>query len=149
MTASALFADFCQKGVRLRLSEDRLRILIPKEALTPDLRETVLALKPQLISLIELGERYRRLLRQAFNGSITGGSISGGRVNGGSTKGDTASAQRRWFADEQARLLDELGPNLAAAIVTMEVRAWREETGSCPTCDAHAPCRECAREAQA
>ena len=142
MTASSLFADFCQKGVRLRLSEDRLRILIPKEALTPDLRETVLAVKPQLISLIELGERYRRLLRQAFNGAVRG-AVSG------AVKGDTASAQRRWFADEQARLLDELGPGLAAAIVSMEARAWREETGSCPTCEAQALCRECAREAQA
>ena len=128
MTATALLTELCQRGVMLRLTEDRLRILVPKDALTPDLRQTMLAVKPQLIRLLELADAYRRLLRRAF--AATGADA------------EAVAAQRR-FGDEQARLVDELGPALAAAIVGLEARAWRDETGLCPTCDG-GRCQECA-----
>jgi hypothetical protein len=130
MTASALLADLCHRGVLPRLSEDRLRILIPKDVLTPDLRQTMLAVKPQLIRLLELADQYRRLLRDAFAGVP-----------------ETANPleERRRFAVEQARLIDELGPPLAGALVILEARAWRRETGVCPTCDAGTTrCEACA-----
>jgi len=133
MTASALLADLCQRGVSLRLSEDRLRILIPKEALTPDLRESLLAVKPQLIRLIELSDQYRQLLREAFAADT---DIESWR------EGD----RRRRFGEEQARLVDELGPTLAATVATMEARAWRADTGCCPTCEGDGQCQECGRE---
>lgn len=127
MTASSLLTDLCQRGVMPRLTEDRLRIMVPKDVLTADLRQTMLAVKPQLIRLLELADQYRRLLRQAF----------------GATGGDSPPARRR-FGDEQARLVDELGPALAAAIVGLEARAWRDETGVCPACDGDGRCQECA-----
>ena len=132
MTASALLTDLCRRSVLLRLSEDRLRILIPKDALTPELREALVALKPQMMGLIELADQYRRLLRDAF----AAGSAS--RKDG--------AARRRLFADEQARLVDELGPSLATAVAEMEVRTWRADTGSCPTCEGSGQCQACASE---
>ena len=120
MTATTLLTDLCQRGVRLRLTDDRLRILVPRDALTPDLRQTMLAVKPQLIRLLELTEEYRRLLRQAFKADRP--------------DADSPAARRR-FADEQARLVDELGPPLAGALVALEARAWLVETGTCPACD--------------
>jgi len=134
MTASALLTDLCRRSVLLRLSEDRLRILIPKAALTPELREALVAVKPQMMGLIELADRYRRLLRHAFAA--------------GSTSGKDAALRRRQFADEQARLVDELGPSLATAVAEMEVRAWRADTGSCPTCEGSGQCETCASESE-
>ena len=132
MTATALLTDLCRRSVLLRLSEDRLRILIPRDALTPELREALVALKPQMMGLIEVADQYRRLLRDAF-------AASAGNWKDG-------SARRRQFADEQARIVDELGPSLATAVAEMEVRAWRADTGSCPTCGGKGRCEACARE---
>jgi len=129
MTASALLTDLCRRGVVLRLSEDRLRILIPKDALTPELREALVAVKPQMMGLIELADQYRRLLRDAFAERPT-------------TRKEGA-ARRRQFADEQARLVDDLGPALAGAVADMEARAWRADTGSCPTCEGSGQCQAC------
>ena len=134
MTASALLADLCQRGILLRLSDDRLRILIPKDALTPELREALLAVKPQMIRVIELAEQYRQLLREAF------GATPVSRKDG--------AARRRRFGDEQARLVDDLGPALATAVSGMELRAWRADTGSCPGCEGSGQCQECARESE-
>lgn len=129
MTASSLLADLCDRGVRLRLSEDRLRILIPRDALTPDLREALLAVKPQLIRIIELADQYRRLLRGDWSGADE----------------DQAREKRRRFADEQARFVDELGPRLAGAVAAMEGRASRSDAGPCPACDGQGQglCQEC------
>lgn len=132
MTASTLLTDLCRRSVLLRLSADRLRILIPKDALTPELREALVAVKPQMMGLIELADQYRRLLRDAF-------------AAGPASRKDGA-ARRRQFADEQARLLDDLGPSLATAVAEMEVRAWRADTGSCPTCEGSGQCAACASE---
>lgn len=132
MTASALLTDLCRRSVLLRLSEDRLRILIPKDALTPELREALVAVKPQMMGLIELADQYRRLLRDAF------AAKPAGRKDG--------ALRRRQFADEQARLVDELGPSLATAVAEMEVRAWRADTGSCPSCEGSGQCELCASE---
>ncbi|HUG37851.1 MAG TPA: hypothetical protein VML54_12910 [Candidatus Limnocylindrales bacterium] len=128
MTATTLLTDLCQRGVRLRLTDDRLRILVPRDALTPDLRQTMLAVKPQLIRLLELTEEYRRLLRQAFKSD--------------QPEPDPQAARRR-FADEQVRLVDELGPPLAGALAVLEARAWLVETGACPACD-DGRCQVCA-----
>ena len=130
MTASALLTDLCRRGVVLRLSEDRLRILIPKDALTPELREALVAVKPQMMGLIEIADQYRRLLRDAFAARAV-------------TRKE-AAARRRHFADEQARIVDDLGQALAAAVADMEVRAWRVDTGSCPTCEGSGSCQACA-----
>ncbi len=121
MTASALLADLCDRGVRLRLSEDRLRILIPRAVLTPDLRASLLSVKPQLIRMIELADQYRQLLR-----------------DGVAAEDEEA---RRKFADHQARLVDELGPKLAGAVGAMEQR--REEDEACPRCEGRGQCQEC------
>jgi hypothetical protein len=124
MTASSLLADLCDRGVRLRLSEDRLRILIPKAVLTPDLRASLLSVKPQLIRMIELVEQYRELLRE--------GVIA--------EDGDEA---RRQFADHQARLVDELGPKLAGAVGAMEGRREDSDDSACPRCEGRGQCQEC------
>jgi hypothetical protein len=128
MTASALLADLCDRGVRLRLSEDRLRILIPRAVLTPDLRTSLLSVKPQLIRMIELAEQYRHLLREGV----------------ATEDGDDG---RRRFADQQARLVDELGPKLAGAVAAMESRR-EDEDGACPRCEGRGQCQECGNTPQ-
>ncbi len=129
MTACALLADLIGKGIVLRLSEDRLRILVPREVLTPDLREALLGVKPQLLPLLELTEQYRRLLRRAW--APTADDSEGRR-------------DRLRFADEQARLLDELGPALAGVLAESEAQAWRKGPAASPSCQGCGRCPECA-----
>ena len=128
MTACALLAELIAKGIVLRLSGDRLRVLVPREVLTPDLREALIGVKPQLLRLLDLTEQYRRLLRQAW--TLT-------------ADGEEGRPERLRFADEHARFLDELGPTLAAVLAESEAQAWRMGPNSGPSCDGCGHCQEC------
>ncbi len=87
MTAGLLLADLSRRGASVTAKGDRLRVEAPPGTLTPAIREALTAHKADLLRLLPLAEEYRTLLRQE-------------------------AALR----DSKARLLDELGPAVAAAI---------------------------------
>ena len=128
MSASSLLAELWQRGVVLRLSDDRSRILAPPSSLTRELRSRLAQDKPQILKLLAYVEEYRGLIRNAFAILL-----------------DHASSQQglRELADDQARLTDELGPALASAIRDGEARRWRQETGRCPVCANETDCDVC------
>jgi hypothetical protein len=132
MSASSLLVQLWQRGVILRLSDDRSRIVVPRSRLTPELRERLLRDMPELLKLLAFVEEYRGLIRNAFAVMV-----------------HTSSARKvlREFADDQARLTDELGPTLTSTIRDYEAREWRRETGLCPVCADDNDCDMC-RETQ-
>lgn len=123
---TALLVDLCRSGVDLRLTRDRRRITAPARALTPDLRELLVAHKSELLEILSLVEDYRALLRKIFT-----------RLPG--RKGISPEECDR-FADEQRRYMDELGPDLRASVFEMVARDWRAATGICPWCIAQVQC---------
>jgi hypothetical protein len=134
MSASAFLATLWQRGVVLRLSDDRTRILVPRRRLSPELRDRLMHDKPEILKLLGFVDEYRALIRNAFAVMV-----------------HHASAHRglQAFADDQARLTDELGPTLAAAIRDGEARQWRQETGLCPVCGDENECDMCRDSSEA
>jgi hypothetical protein len=128
MSPSGLLADLWQRGVVLRLSDDRSRILVPRDRLTPELRERLVDNKPEILKLLGFVDEYRALIRNAFAVMV-----------------DRTSARQglRELGDDQARLTDELGANLTGAIRDGEARQWRLETGLCPVCGEEKHCDVC------
>jgi TubC N-terminal docking domain len=131
MSVSSFLVDLWQRGVVLRLSEDRNRILVPRRQLSPELRERLVHDKPEIVKVLTYADDYRALIRNAFAIMVHHSS---------------AWKALHEFADDQARLTDELGPALASAIRDGEARQWREETGLCPVCGDDKDCAMC-REA--
>jgi hypothetical protein len=134
MSVSSFLADLWQRGVVLRLSSDRNRILVPRRQLSPELRERIAHDKPEIVKLLAYVEEYRALIRNAFAIMVHHSS---------------AVRALREFADDQARLTDELGPALASAIRDGEARQWRQETGLCPVCGDDNDCDTCREAHQA
>jgi TubC N-terminal docking domain len=128
MSASSFLVDLWQRGVVLRLSDDRSNILAPGHRLSPQSRARLVQDKPELLKLLAYVDEYRALIRNAFAVMV-----------------HTVSARRtlREFADDQARLTDELGPALTSVIRDAEARQWRQETGLCPVCAEDNDCDMC------
>jgi len=128
MSASSFLVDLWQQGVVLRLSDDRTRILVPRNRLSPESRERLVQDRPEFLRLLAYVDEYRALIRNAFAVMV-----------------HTLSARRALgeFADDQARLTDELGPALASVIRDAEARQWRRETGLCPVCAEDNDCDMC------
>jgi hypothetical protein len=128
LTATSLLVDLYRRGASLRPIGDRLEVTAPEGTLTRELRVALTAHKPRLIELLALADKYRALLRGAF----------------ALLAPESAPAQDDLhdFSDEQARLVDELGPSLAGQICVMAGRQWRMETSICPWCDAVGDCHE-------
>jgi len=120
--------ELWQQGVVLRLNCDRSRILVPRRQLTPELQARLAQDKPEIMQLLGFVDDYRALIRNAFAVLI-----------------DRASARQALdeFADDQARLTDELGAELTSAIRDREARQWRQETGLCPACRDEGTCDVC------
>jgi hypothetical protein len=128
MSASILLASLWQRGVILRLSHDGTRIVAPPNRLTPELRVRLIRDRPEIVRLLGYVDEYRALIRNAF-------AIMVDRASAG--------VGLRQFAEDQARLTDELGTELAAAIRDGESRQWRRETGLCPVCGDTRDCDAC------
>jgi hypothetical protein len=128
MSASSLLVQLWQRGVILRLSDDRSRIVVPRSRLTPELRDRLVRDMPELLRMLAYVDEYRGLIRNAFAVMV-----------------HTFSAQKvlREFDDDQARLTDELGPALTSIIRDFEARQWRRETGLCPVCADDNDCDMC------
>jgi TubC N-terminal docking domain len=130
MSASMLLTNLWQRGVVLRLSEDRSRIVAPRHRLTAELRVQLIRERPEILRLLAHVDEYRAVIRNAFAIMVDRSS---------------AGAGLRDLADDQARLTDELGPELAAAIRDGESRQWRRETGLCPVCGDTGGCAACVK----
>jgi len=134
MSVSGLLADLWRRGVILRLSQDRTRIVAPRRRLTPEVRARLRDDKREILALLAYVDEYRALIRNAF-----------------AVMADRASAPLglRELADDQARLTDELGVGLASAIRDGEARQWRHATGLCPACGDDKDCAMCLETDQA
>lgn len=128
MSASRFLADLWQRGVVLRLSADGSRILVPRSRLTPELQSRLADDKPEILKLLGYVDEYGALVRNAFAIML---------------EHDSSRQGLRELADDQARLIDELGTTLAAAIRDGEARRWRQETGLCPACGGEETCAVC------
>lgn len=128
MSASSFLADLWQRGVVLRLSDDRSRIMVRRSQLTPELRQQLVNEKAAILKLLAFGEEYRALIRNAFAVMVDR---------------DSAPRGLQELVDDQARLTDELGAVLAWAIRDGEARQWRRETGLCPVCGDEESCDVC------
>jgi hypothetical protein len=134
-TPSTLLADLYRQGAALRVRGDRLGVKAPDGVLTPEVQSALKTHKLQLLELVVLAGEYQKLLRDAFNLLLRGDGVS--------------SEEAETFFDEQARAMDELGPDLAATIYVITARGWRKETGVCPWCDDAGECHEPADPAPA
>jgi TubC N-terminal docking domain len=134
MSVSSFLADLWQRGVVLRLSDDRSRILVPRRQLSPELRERLVHDKSEIVKLLTYVDDYRALIRNAFAIMVHHPS---------------AWKALREFANDQARLTDELGPALTSAIRDGEARQWHQETGLCPVCGEDNDCDTCRQAHQA
>jgi len=128
MSTSSFLADLWQRGVVLRLSEDRRRILAPSSRLSPELRARLTQDKPEIVKLLGFVDEYQALIRNAFAVMVHHASARKGL---------------RAFAEDQARLTDELGPTLASIIRDGEARRWLRDTGLCPVCGDDESCDMC------
>ena len=131
MSASKFLADLWQRGVVLRLSADGNRILVPRSRRTPELQTRLADDKREFLKLLAYVDEYAALVRNAFAIMLDHGSSRQGL---------------RELADDQARLIDELGTRLASAIRDGEARRWRQETGLCPVCRDEETCAVCAED---
>jgi hypothetical protein len=128
MSTSSFLADLWQRGVVLRLSEDRSRILVRRNHLDPELRARLAQDKPEIIKLLGYVDEYRALIRNAFAILV---------------QSEAAHTGLHVFADDQARLTDELGAALTQTIRDSEARQWLTETGLCPVCGDEQTCPMC------
>src|SRR5215510_6861763 len=128
MSTSSFLAELWQRGVVLRLSEDRSRILVRRSNLDPELRARLAQDKPEIIKLLGYVDEYRALIRNAFAILV---------------QSEAAHSGLHVFADDQARLTDELGAALTQTIRDSEARQWLKETGLCPVCGDEQCCEMC------
>lgn len=127
-TPSTLLANLYRRGAALRVRGDRLGVKAPDGVLTPEIQSALKTHKLQLLELVVLAGEYQRLLRDAFGLLLRPGGPS--------------SEEADAFLAEQARAMDELGPDLATTIYTIAARVWRRETGVCLWCDEAGECHE-------
>src|SRR6185369_487179 len=119
MSASSFLAELWQRGLVVRLSDDRSRIVVPRVGLPRELRAQLVSDRPEILKLLVYADEYRALIRNAFAVMVDRASAGPGL---------------RELASDQARLTDELGPALTTAIRDDEARRWRRDTGLCPVC---------------
>ena len=128
MSTSSFLADLWQRGVVLRLSDDRSRILVRRNQVNPELRARLAQQKPEIIKLLGFVDEYRALIRNAFAIMV---------------QSEAAHSGLNVFADDQARLTDELGATFTQTIRDGEARQWIRETGLCPVCGEDQRCDTC------
>ena len=128
MSTSSFLAELWQRGVVLKLSDDRSRILVRRSQIDPGLRARLAHDKPEIIKLLGYVDEYRALIRNAFAIMI---------------QSEATHSGLSVFADDQARLTDEMGATLTMAIRDGEARQWRRETGFCPVCGEEQACAMC------
>jgi hypothetical protein len=128
MSTSSFLAELWQRGVVLRLSDDRSRILVRRSQISPEMRVRLATDKPEILKLLGYVDEYRALIRNAFAIMV---------------QSEATHSGLSVFADDQARLTDEMGAALTQAIRDGEARQWLRETGLCPVCGEDQTCDTC------
>jgi hypothetical protein len=128
MSTSSFLAELWQRGVVLRLSDDRSRILVRRSEISPEMRVRLATDKPEILKLLGYVDEYRALIRNAFAIMV---------------QSEATHSGLSVFADDQARLTDEMGAALTQAIRDGEARQWLRETGLCPVCGEDQTCDTC------
>jgi len=128
MSTSSFLAELWQRGVVLRLSDDRSRILVRRSQISPEMRARLTTDKPEILKLLGYVDEYRALIRNAFAIMV---------------QSEATHSGLSVFADDQARLTDEMGAALTQAIRDGEARQWLRETGLCPVCGEDQTCDTC------
>jgi hypothetical protein len=128
MSTSSFLAELWQRGVVLRLSDDRSRILVRRSQISPEMRVRLATDKPEILKLLGYVDEYRALIRNAFAIMV---------------QSEATHSNLSVFADDQARLTDEMGAALTQAIRDGEARQWLRETGLCPVCGEDQTCDTC------
>jgi hypothetical protein len=128
MSTSSFLAELWQRGVVLRLSDDRSRILVRRSQISPEMRARLATDKPEILKLLGYVDEYRALIRNAFAIMV---------------QSEATHSGLSVFADDQARLTDEMGAALTQAIRDGEARQWLRETGLCPVCGEDQTCDTC------
>ena len=128
MSTSSFLAELWQRGVVLKLSDDGSRILVRRSQTSPELRQRLAEDKPEILKLLGYVDEYRALIRNAFAIMV---------------QSEAAHSGLSAFADDQARLTDEMGATLTQAIRDGEARQWLRETGLCPVCGEEQACDTC------
>ena len=128
MSTSSFLAELWQRGVVLRLSDDRSRILVRRSQISPEMRVRLATDKPEILKILGYVDEYRALIRNAFAIMV---------------QSEATHSGLSVFADDQARLTDEMGAALTQAIRDGEARQWRSETGLCPVCGEDQTCDTC------
>jgi hypothetical protein len=128
MSASSLLANLWQRGVVLKLNDDRSKIVTPRRKLSPEVRARLAEDQQEILKLLTFVEEYQALIRNAFAIMLHHASSEQGL---------------RQLAEDQSRLTDELGPRLTSIIRDDEARLWRRETGLCPVCGDEEECDMC------
>ena len=128
MSTSSFLAELWQRGVVLRLSDDRSRILVRRSQISPEMRARLTTDKPEILKLLGYVDEYRALIRNAFAIMV---------------QSEATHSGLSVFADDQARLTDEMGAALTQAIRDGEACQWLRETGLCPVCGEDQTCDTC------
>lgn len=129
MSPAALLADLEARGVTFAVAGDRLRATAPKGTLTPSLRATLEARKPELLRVLA----YREAVRSWW--TLTAGPAA-----------DQTALAETW--PTLVKLRDEVGEPAATALHRRWARAWHQETGRCPWCGEAGPYHDPERDGE-
>ena len=119
---SSVLLHLYRVGATIVIAGDRLEVTAPDGTLTREINDVLVTRKTRLFDLLAFVDEYRTLLRRAFACGSSGFA--------------TPPEDARDLLDDQTRLIDELGPALAAQICSMTGRQWQQETSSNPWDDA-------------
>ena len=114
----------------------------PAEVLTPEDVERLRAAKPEVMRLLRHKAERLRVAPPPVRDLVAEYCAVLGRLwllnapdssrSPHARRADVAEARR--LLAEQARLVDELGPEFAAAVSRQHARAWSQTMGRCPWC---------------
>ena len=121
---ASLLLHLYRVGATIAIVGDSLEVTAPDGVVTPDIHEALATRKARLLALLTFADEYRDVLRRAFAHGTSGSAVS--------------PEDARALVDDQTRLIDELGPALAAHVAWMAGRQWQNETSVWPWDDAGA-----------
>ena len=119
---ASLLLHLYRVGATIAIVGESLEVTAPDGVLTADIHEALAERKTRLFPLLAFADEYREVLLRAFAHGTSGSAVS--------------PEEARGLLDDQTRLIDELGPALAAHVAWMAGRYWQNETSIWPWDDA-------------
>jgi hypothetical protein len=119
---ASLLLHLYRVGATIAIVGESLEISAPDGAVTSEIHEALVSRKARLFDLLAFADEYREVLRRAFAHGTSGSVVS--------------PEDARGLLDDQTRLIDELGPPLAAHVAWTTGRQWQNDTSNWPWDDA-------------